>query len=61
MNIHGLRHSHASILLEQTKNYVYVKEQLGHHSVHFTMDHYGDVLKKKGKTRIIDVLDEAVI
>ena len=44
LTIHGLRHTHATILLEQGVNPKVVSESLGHASVATTMDIYSDVL-----------------
>ena len=41
---HGLRHTHATILLEQGVNPKVVSERLGHASVATTMDIYSHVL-----------------
>ncbi len=41
IRIHDLRHTYASILLENGESPVYVKEQLGHHSIKITVDLYG--------------------
>ena len=60
VNVHSLRHSYVSILLKKSRNYVYVSKQVGHTDVAFTMNRYGHVLEKKGKTRIVDMLDQAV-
>ena len=37
---HQLRHSFASLLLQQGESLVYVKDQLGHASVRLTVDTY---------------------
>ena len=44
LTIHGLRHTHATILLEQGINPKVVSERLGHASVATTMDIYSHVL-----------------
>ena len=44
LTIHGLRHTHATILLEQGVNSKVVSERLGHASVATTMDIYTHVL-----------------
>jgi integrase len=40
LSLHGLRHTHASILLEAGANPKTVQERLGHASAAFTMDRY---------------------
>jgi hypothetical protein len=41
IRIHDLRHTYASLLLQQGESVVYVKEQLGHSSIELTVDTYG--------------------
>ena len=41
IRIHDLRHTFASLLLQQGESIVYVKEQLGHASIQITVDTYG--------------------
>jgi integrase len=41
---HGLRHTYASLILTQGANMLYVKEQLGHHSIQVTVDIYGHLV-----------------
>ena len=52
---HTLRHTYASLLLAQGVSMVYVKEQLGHHSIQITVDLYGHRLPQA--TRFVDQLD----
>ena len=44
VRFHDLRHSYASLLLQQGKSPVYVKEQLGHSSIQITVDCYGHLI-----------------
>ena len=44
IRLHYLRHTHATILLQQGVNPKVVSERLGHASVSFTMDVYQHVL-----------------
>ena len=41
---HGLRHTHATLLLKQGVNPKIVQERLGHSSIKVTMDTYSHVL-----------------
>ncbi len=41
MRFHDLRHSFASLLIEQGAHVKYISEQLGHASVQTTLDRYG--------------------
>lgn len=43
MRLHDLRHSYASLLLQDGAPMIYVKEQLGHSSINVTVDLYGHV------------------
>jgi len=44
MRVHDLRHTFASLLLQQGESVVYVKEQLGHGSIQITVDTYGHLI-----------------
>ena len=44
VRLHGLRHAHATILLQQGTNPKIVQERLGHSSVSTTLDIYSHVL-----------------
>ncbi|MFQ5683867.1 MAG: tyrosine-type recombinase/integrase [Candidatus Binatia bacterium] len=55
---HSLRHSFASLLIEQGKNLSYVQEQLGHHSITLTVDVYGHRLPDDRAA--VDALDAPV-
>ena len=47
IRIHDLRHTFASQMLSLGESPVYVKEQLGHHSIQLTVDTYGHWIKTK--------------
>jgi len=55
---HSLRHSFASLLIEQGEDLKFVKEQLGHHSITITVDRYGHRLKDDRTA--VDALDDPV-
>ena len=44
MRFHDLRHTYASMLIEQGENIKYVQAQLGHSSIHMTLDVYGHLM-----------------
>ena len=44
IRVHDLRHTFASLLLQQGESVVYVKEQLGHGSIQITVDTYGHLI-----------------
>ncbi|MFC5591715.1 tyrosine-type recombinase/integrase [Sporosarcina soli] len=46
ITVHGLRHTHASILLYKKVSIYYVSERLGHATVDTTMRHYAHVIKE---------------
>jgi len=47
-NLHFLRHTFASLLIQQRESLAYVKEQMGHSSIAITVDTY-DLLVPGGK------------
>jgi len=55
-SIHGLRHTFASLLLQQGESPVYVQRQLGHASITMTVDTYGRWLPM-GNKAAVDRLD----
>ena len=54
---HCLRHTFASLLLQQGESPVYVQRQLGHASIKLTVDTYGNWLPM-GNKAAVDRLDE---
>ena len=60
MRIHDLRHTYASLLIQQGESLVYIKEQLGHHSIQVTVDTYGHLVPG-GNKAAVDRLDDAPI
>jgi integrase len=56
-NPHFLRHTFASLLLQQGESPVYVKEQLGHSSIDITVDTYGHLIPG-GNRAAVDRLDD---
>jgi len=57
VRIHDIRHSFASLLLSEGVSPVYVKQQLGHHSIQVTVDIYGHWIQNENR-RAINILDE---
>jgi integrase len=55
---HCLRHTYASLLLQDGVSPAYVQEQLGHSSIKLTVDTYGRWLRKKAPGAV-DRLDDA--
>ena len=58
VRFHDLRHSFASLLLQNGESPVYVKDQMGHSSIQVTMDLYGHLIPG-GNTQAVDRLDSA--
>jgi integrase len=44
IRMHDLRHTFASLLIQQGESLAYVKEQMGHHSIQITVDTYGHLV-----------------
>jgi len=56
VRFHDLRHTFASLLLQNGESPVYVKEQLGHSSIQITVDCYGYLIPG-GNKQAVDRLD----
>jgi integrase len=46
ISVHGLRHTHASVLLYRKISIYYVSERLGHATIDTTLRHYSHVIKE---------------
>jgi integrase len=57
IRIHDLRHTYASLLIQNGESLAYVKEQLGHHSIQLTVDTYGHLVPG-GNRQAVDRLDD---
>jgi integrase len=60
VRIHDLRHTYASMLLQQGESLAYIRDQLGHHSIQVTVDIYGHLVPG-GNHAAVDRLDDAPI
>jgi len=58
IRFHDLRHTFASLLLANGESLVYVKDQLGHHSIQITVDTYGHLIPGANR-QAVDRLDTA--
>lgn len=58
IRIHDMRHTFASFLLTQGESPVYVKEQLGHHSIQMTVDIYGHLIPSSNRQAVNQLDDE---
>jgi integrase len=57
IRIHDLRHTFASLLIQQGESLAYVKDQMGHHSIRVTVDVYGHLVPG-GNKAAVDKLDD---
>ncbi len=57
VRFHDLRHTFASLLIQQGESLDYVKDQLGHHSIQITVDTYGHLVPG-GNRQAVDRLDD---
>lgn len=61
ISIHGLRHTHATLLLSKGENVKVISDRLGHASVKITLDTYSHVLpsmKKQTATLLDNVFND---
>jgi integrase len=58
VRIHDLRHTYASLLIQQGESLAYIRDQLGHHSIQVTVDIYGHLVPG-GNKQAVDRLDDA--
>jgi integrase len=56
--LHQLRHTFASLLIEQRESLAYIRDQLGHHSIRLTVDTYGHLVPGSNR-QAVDRLDDA--
>ena len=59
IRMHDLRHTFASLLIQQGESLAYVRDQMGHHSIRVTVDTYGHLVPG-GNKAAVDKLDEPV-
>ena len=57
IRIHDLRHTFASLLIQNGESLAYVKDQLGHHSIQITVDTYGHLVPGANR-QAVDRLDD---
>jgi integrase len=56
VRIHDVRHTFASLLIQNGESLASVKEQMGHHSIQLTVDVYGHLVPG-GSPQAVDKLD----
>jgi integrase len=59
IRIHDLRHTYASLLIQNGESLAYVQEQMGHHSIRVTVDTYGHLVPG-GNKAAVDRLDTLI-
>ena len=59
LRFHDLRHSFASRLLQNGESLVYVKVQMGHHSIQVTVDIYGHLVPGANRAAVNRLDDRA--
>jgi integrase len=57
IRIHDLRHTFASMLIQNGESLAYVRDQLGHHSIQLTVDTYGHLVPGANR-QAVDRLDD---
>jgi len=55
---HALRHTYASLLIQNRESLAYIRDQLGHHSIKLTVDTYGHLVPGANRAAV-DRLDDA--
>ena len=58
VRFHDLRHTFASMLIQNGESLVYVRDQLGHSSIQVTVDIYGHLVPGSNR-EAVDRLDDA--
>ena len=63
IRVHDLRHTFASLLIQNGESMAYVKEQMGHHSITITVDTYGHLVRDGNKAAVdrLDGLEKTTI
>ncbi len=57
MRVHDLRHTYASLMLEQGQPLIYIQRQLGHHSIQITADIYSHLIPTTDR-KAVNALDD---
>ena len=60
LRFHDLRHTHATMLIQQNVNAKVISERLGHSSIQITLDRYSHVLPSM-QQQVADKLDEIIV
>jgi len=60
IRLHDLRHTFASLLIQNGESLAYVKDQLGHHSIQITVDTHGHLVPGANR-QAVDRLDDDLL
>jgi len=60
IRIHDLRHTFASMLIQNGESLAYVRDQMGHHSIQITVDTYGHLVPGANR-QAVDRLDDEIL
>jgi integrase len=60
VRVHDLRHTFASLLIQDGVSLAYIRDQLGHYSISITVDTYGHLVPGANK-EAVDALDDAPV
>jgi len=52
IRVHDIRHTFASLLIQNGESLAYVKEQMGYHSITITVDTYGHLVPGGNKAAV---------
>ena len=63
IRIHDIRHTYASLLIQNGESLAYIRDQLGHHSIQITVDIYGHLVPGGNRAAVdkLDGLEDATI
>ena len=60
VRFHDLRHTFASLLIQNRESLAYIRDQLGHASIQLTVDTYGHLVPGANR-EAVDRLDDAPV
>jgi integrase len=58
IRLHDLRHTFASLLIQNGESLAYVRDQLGHHSIQITVDTYGHLVPGANRQAVAKLDDD---
>ncbi|MGO9175709.1 MAG: tyrosine-type recombinase/integrase [Desulfobaccales bacterium] len=60
IRLHDLRHTFASMLIQNSESLAYVRDQLGHHSIQITVDTYGHLVPGANRQAVARLDDDVL-